>query len=78
MVHGREVDAWWPSARLAVELDGWQDHGTRRAFQRDREKANSLAERGVTLLRFTHHDTVDRPAAVAGQISRMLERAASS
>jgi very-short-patch-repair endonuclease len=74
-VHGREVDAWWSAARLAVELDGWQDHGTRRAFQRDREKGNALAEHGVTLLRFTYRDIVERPGEVAAQIARILKRA---
>lgn len=71
-VHGREVDAWWPQAGLAVEADGWRDHGTRVVFQRDREKGNWLALRGVTLLRFTHDDVMRRPAAVADQLATAL------
>jgi very-short-patch-repair endonuclease len=71
-VHGREVDAWWPQARLAVEADGWRDHGTRVVFQRDREKGNWLALRGVTLLRFTHDDVTRRPAEVAEQLAKAL------
>ncbi|MDO8188174.1 type IV toxin-antitoxin system AbiEi family antitoxin domain-containing protein [Conexibacter sp. JD483] len=77
-VHGREVDAWWPAAGIAVELDGWRDHGTRRAFQRDREKGNWLALRGVVLLRFTHDDLVRRPAHVAEQLRPALARAAAA
>ncbi|HST41073.1 MAG TPA: type IV toxin-antitoxin system AbiEi family antitoxin domain-containing protein [Conexibacter sp.] len=71
-VHGREVDAWWPQARLAVEADGWRDHGTRVVFQRDRAKGNWLALRGVTLLRFTHDDVMRRPAEVAAQVAEAL------
>ncbi|MDW5596247.1 DUF559 domain-containing protein [Conexibacter stalactiti] len=71
-MHGREVDAWWPEAGLAVELDGWQDHGTRVVFQRDREKGNWLALRGVTLLRFTHHDVTVRAEATAAQLAEAI------
>jgi len=71
-VHGCEVDAWWPQRRVAVELDGWQSHGTRRAFQRDREKGNRLALHGVTLLRFTHRDVTSRPERVAAEVRSLL------
>ncbi|MBB4662776.1 hypothetical protein [Conexibacter arvalis] len=74
VVHGCEVDAWWPDAQVAVEADGWQSHGTRKAFQRDREKGNRLALHGILLLRFTHHDVTRRPdrelAAALGRGSR--------
>jgi len=69
---GREVDAWWPRAGVAVELDSWRDHGTRRAFQRDREKGNLLTLRGVRLLRFTHRDVIERPAHVAALLRAAL------
>ncbi len=69
---GREVDAWWPDVGVAVELDSWRDHGTRRAFQRDREKGNLLTLRGVRLLRFTHRDVKERPALVAAQVRAAL------
>lgn len=75
-VHGREVDAWWPGERLAVELDGWAAHGTRRAFQRDREKSNHLALHAITLLRFTHQDITHRQAWTAHQITAALKQAA--
>jgi very-short-patch-repair endonuclease len=73
-VHGREVDAWWPAQRVAVEADGWESHGTRRAFQRDREKGNHLALHGVTLLRFTHRDVAERPERVAREVAEALAR----
>lgn len=72
-VHGREVDAWWSEALLAVEADGWQDHGTPRAFQSDREKGNWLGARGILLLRYTHHDVMRRPHKVAAELREAIE-----
>lgn len=73
-VAGYEFDAVWHAQRLAVELDGWDTHKTRRAFQHDRTKGNAIQAAGYALLRFTHADVVGRPretaAAIAGQLSR--------
>lgn len=71
-VAGQEVDAAWPAALLAVELDGWARHKDRYAFQRDREKGNALTRAGWRLLRFTHDDVVRRPAETAADVRRML------
>jgi len=67
-----EVDACWPDHRLAVELDGWERHKDRHAFQRDRTKANALARAGYRVLRFTHDDVVRRPAQTAAAINAFL------
>jgi very-short-patch-repair endonuclease len=69
-IDGIEVDAMWPAARLVVELDGWEYHRTRHAFQRDRDRANDLTANGWTVLRFTHADVVERPAATARKIAQ--------
>jgi len=74
VIEGVEVDAVWPRERVAVELDGWAFHRHRRAFQRDREKANALTVAGWTVLRFTHRDVVARPADVAAQLSALVGR----
>jgi len=31
-----EIDAYWEEERFAVEIDGWEAHRTRRAFENDR------------------------------------------
>ncbi|WP_343075587.1 type IV toxin-antitoxin system AbiEi family antitoxin domain-containing protein [Conexibacter arvalis] len=67
-IEGVEVDAVWPRERVAVELDSWTWHRHRRAFQRDREKGNTLTAAGWTVLRFTYLDVVDRPREVAAQL----------
>jgi very-short-patch-repair endonuclease len=71
-IDGMEVDAVWPRERIAVELDSWEFHRHRRAFQHDREKGNALTAAGWTVLRFTHHDIADRPAEVAAQLRHFV------
>lgn len=75
-VEGYEGDAVWRRERLVVELDGWDTHKTRRAFQHDRTKANTLTNAGWTVLRFTHDDLVRRPEVVVAGVSEALSRAA--
>jgi very-short-patch-repair endonuclease len=74
-IDGLEVDACWPTHRLAVELDGWQRHKDRQAFQRDRTKGNAIIHAGWRLLRFTHDDVVRRPADTAAAIGAFLRDA---
>lgn len=64
------VDFAWPPVMLAAEVDGYECHGTRSAFQRDRDRQNALVALGWTLLRFTWEDVVRRPAQVARTIDR--------
>lgn len=73
-----EVDVAWPAARLAVELDGWEAHKTRDAFQRDRTRSNDLQAAGWTVLRFTHADVVHRAAETAARVGRQLAQAAAT
>jgi len=75
-VEGYEGDAVWAAERLVVELDGWDAHKTRRAFQHDRTKANALTATGWTVLRFTHDDVSRRPHETATAIATQLSRAA--
>ncbi|HEU4701089.1 MAG TPA: DUF559 domain-containing protein [Conexibacter sp.] len=74
-VEGHEVDACWPTHRLAVELDGWGRHKDRFAFQRDRTKGNAIQQAGWRLLRFTHDDVVRRPGESAAAIGALLVEA---
>jgi hypothetical protein len=48
-----EVDFCWPAHRLIVELDGWETHRTRAAFEADRRKDAALQADGWRVLRFT-------------------------
>lgn len=72
------VDVAWPARRVIAEVDGLSVHGTATALQHDLARQNALVAAGWTVLRFTWHDVVRRPAAVATQLLAVLgtERAA--
>jgi very-short-patch-repair endonuclease len=46
-------DFRWTTERVIVELDGFETHGTRQAFERDRARARALTARGWTVVRIT-------------------------
>jgi len=47
------VDLAYPDLGLAIEVDGWQFHRTRTAFDEDRARANDLVVAGWHVVRFT-------------------------
>jgi hypothetical protein len=73
-VDGQEVDFTWAAHRVAVEVDGWESHGTRTAFQVDRRRSTELVMAGWTVLRFTYYDIVHDRAFVARALTRVLGR----
>jgi very-short-patch-repair endonuclease len=71
-VLGKEVDVLWPVAKLIVELDSWEFHSHRAAFQRDRTRDTRLLVAGYRTIRVTH-DRLDREAtALASEIRALL------
>ena len=70
-----EVDVFWEVARLIVECDGWETHGTRAAFERDRERDAWLTASGYRVVRFTWRRIVSEPDEVAGLLRGLLARA---
>ena len=77
-----------PAARLRrglplADTPGWSSrstaaptHGTRRAFQADRDRDGRLSVAGYRVLRFTWFDVTRRPAVVADRVRRLLATAA--
>jgi very-short-patch-repair endonuclease len=68
------IDSCYPDRKLAIEVDGFEFHSSPDAFQRDRERQNRLVALGWTVLRFTWHDVVHRPAYVAKEIADAINR----
>ena len=66
--HPHEVDFFFPAHRLVVEIDGWRDHGTRVAFERDRAKDAALVAAGYAVLRFTKRQIAEDPDTVADRV----------
>lgn len=71
-----EPDAMWPAARLLVELDGRAVHGTRRAFESDRQRDRILLAEGWRSLRLTWRQLQDEPAAIAADLRELLRSGA--
>jgi very-short-patch-repair endonuclease len=70
------IDLAFPALRVAIEVDGWAWHVDIDRFRADRRKGNALTRAGWTLLRFTWHDLVNRPAEVVAEILEALVLAA--
>jgi very-short-patch-repair endonuclease len=74
-IAGHTADFAWPEHRLIVETDGWDAHGHRLAFERDRARDTAHTLAGWTVVRFTWRQLTDEPLRVAAQIAALLSRA---
>jgi very-short-patch-repair endonuclease len=68
-LHGYEVDNYWAEAHLVVELDGYEWHRTRAAFEADRARDAALAATGIRVLRFTWRQVTRQPELVADAVA---------
>jgi very-short-patch-repair endonuclease len=71
LAEGFEVDAVWRDARLVVELDGRDTHGTAMAFERDRERDRALQVAGWRPVRITYRQMRDAPGGVIDDVRRL-------
>jgi uncharacterized protein DUF559 len=76
--HPYEVDFYFPAHNLVVEIDGWDTHRTRIAFERDRAKDAALVASGYIVLRFTKRQIAYEPQTVAARIRAGCSRASAS
>ena len=60
--------------RLVIETDGFGAHGTKSAFERDRERDVDLELRDFNVRRFTHDQVVYEPAKTAARLRRLYAR----
>ena len=72
IVEGHEVDAVWRDQRLVVELDSFEFHKTRAAFERDRARDMALQLAGYRVLRITWRRLRNEPAEVERAIRALL------
>jgi very-short-patch-repair endonuclease len=71
-VGGYVVDFLWPGQRLIVELDGYQAHRGRSAFEADRARDAELKLLGYEVLRFTWRRLHTEQTAVASAVRGLL------
>jgi predicted transcriptional regulator of viral defense system len=71
-VAGHEIDAYWEPERFAVEVDGWDTHRTRRAFEEDPVRQEDLKLAGIDSIRLTARRIEHKPELVAERLGRLL------
>jgi very-short-patch-repair endonuclease len=72
LVEGFEADAYWPDHQLIVELDGYETHQTRKAFEADRERDAVLLLAGYRVVRITWRQLTRKPEAITTRLRRLL------
>ena len=74
-VQGHEVDFFWRTERVAVEVDGFAYHSSTDRFERDRLRDAELSASGVQVVRLTWRQLVKEPKAVLVRLAQTLARA---
>jgi len=69
-----ELDAYWPEERFAVELDVYETHGTRAAFESDRRRREDLKLAGIETIQITGPRLDREPTKVIERIAALLEQ----
>lgn len=69
---GYELDVYWPEERFGVELDVFETHGSRQAFEEDRTRHERLKLAGVETIRVTGHRLDREPDQVLENVRRLL------
>ena len=59
---------------VAVEVDGWEFHQSREAFERDRARDRALLTRGLPVLRFTARELRADLAGAVRQVAKVAHR----
>lgn len=67
-----EVDALWPAQRLAAELDSWEFHHHRAAFEQDRARDAALQAAGYRTIRITDRRLNNDPTKLLTQLRALL------
>ncbi len=73
-VAGYELDVYWQEEHFAVELDTFETHGSRGAFERDRRRQEDLKLTGVEMIRVTGRRLEREPRQVVERVARLLEQ----
>ncbi len=74
-VLGHRVDVLFAPQKLILELDGWAAHGTRKAFEQDRERMTVHAAAGYRTIRITWRHLTEGPELLIARIATALANA---
>lgn len=73
-VAGHEVDAYWPDLAFGIEVDGWDTHRTRAAFESDPLRIEELKLAGIDVTRITARRIEREPEVVARRVQTLFHR----
>ena len=71
-VLGYEADSYFEAERLIVELDSWEFHRDREAFERDRDRDADMLMAQIATVRVTWDRLTNRPAKEAARLQKIL------
>jgi hypothetical protein len=71
-IEGYEVDAHWPGTNVIVELDSWEFHRTRGAFERDHARDLKLKLADYRVIRLTWRQLTAEREQVARSLRALL------
>jgi very-short-patch-repair endonuclease len=74
VVGGYELDAYWEEERFGVELEVYETHGSRAAFERDGARQEDLMLLGIETIRISGSRLRREPQAVVARVAAHLER----
>jgi hypothetical protein len=73
---GHWVDCHWPEYNLTVELDSYQFHSTRHAWEQDHRRQRTARRRG-DYRRYVWGDVFEEPEATVAELRQLLSTPAS-
>lgn len=76
-INGYRTDFAWPAEMLIAEIDDWETHGTRTAFEKDRARLQDLTAQGWRVVMFTHRQMTRDPERVRTILRSLLLSAAA-
>ncbi len=71
-VLGKELDLYWPEAKLGIEVDAYSTHGDTASFEDDRKLDADFGAAGIEIRRFTGPRIERHPHAVIARIAALL------
>lgn len=71
---GHELDVYWPELGFGIELDTWETHGTRDAFERDHDRDLDFALADIETVRVSEVQFQREPDQIAAKVASLLGR----
>jgi very-short-patch-repair endonuclease len=73
-IGGHNADFLWETEKVILEVDSWQFHGHRSAFESDRRKDMALRDAGYVVIRVTWNQFTKELMFVIAHVARALDR----